>query len=409
MKKKKVDWIEAYSQWRHQANIRSQALILFISSLIIVYGFKISGRFPSDLKKIQSYIVENVNEIGEGIYLNAPSIDYHLYVTPSPSKGIYIPASKLKNKSYYIELAQNTGVNSFIIDVKNDTGYLTFPTENKKLVERGIVLAKPPIENISEIMHTLYEHNIYPIARVVAFKDSVVAKRNPYLAVQSAKGGIYYTKAGDTWLNPYDKRNWEYLLEICKEAKKVGFKEIQFDYIRFHESMDSDRVLLDDTKSKTEIITEFVEYMSKALHDEGIKISVDVFGAVVLSDIDANIVGQNFIDMSRYVDYISPMIYPSHYANGTFGIEYPHLKPYNIVQRTMSTAQSKIEQIEGDKKAKLRPWLQDFTMGNLKPYKAYGEKEISDQIRGAYDAGVKDWIFWNASGKYTEDGLKDVK
>lgn len=409
MKKKKIEWIETYSQWRHRANIKSQALILIISSAIIIYGFKVSGRFQSDLMKIRSYVTEDFKGIDKNIYLHNPAIDYQLYVTPSPSKGIYIPTSKIKDKKSYIEFAKDTGVNSFIIDVKNDTGYLTFSTDNQKLVDKGIVLATPPIQDISELMHTLYEYNIYPIARVVAFKDSIAAKRNPELAMQSVQGGIYKTRTGDTWLNPYDKRNWDYLLEICKEAKRVGFKEIQFDYIRFHESMDEDRVILDNTQSKTEIITEFIKYISEKLHNEGIKISVDVFGAVILSDLDASIVGQDFVAISQYVDYISPMIYPSHYANGTFGIEYPNLKPYNIVQRTMSIAQSKIEQIEGNKKAKIRPWLQDFTMKNLKPYQEYGEKEIRDQIRGAYDAGVKDWIFWNASGKYTGEGLKDVK
>lgn len=406
MKKGKLGAVNSYHQYKQKKVKKGQYMILFSGILLIMIAFLVTGRFESDLKLLLAMGKSKFQPIEKGVYLDNADISYHLYSAPEIVKGIYIPAKKINNYEDYIRLAKETEVNGFVIDVKDDMGYLTFATNNKSLVDKGIVLEEPPIEDIHKVINKLYEANIYPIARVVAFKDNIVAKGNLERAVKRVDGEIYTTGAGDTWLDPYNKENWEYLLEVCLEAARVGFKEIQFDYVRFHESMNEKKVILDENISKTEIITDFIQYICENLQQEGIKVAADVFGAVVLSDIDAKIVGQDFKEMSRYLDYICPMIYPSHYAEGTFGIQYPNANPYKIIFKTMNMAQDKINSIQDEKRAIIVPWLQDFTMKSLKPYTEYGTEEIKAQIRGANDAEVEEWLFWNAAGKYTESGLK---
>ena len=403
MKQVKLGAINSYNLYKQRKIKKAQYTVLFTVFLLIVSVFLATGRLEEDLGWILS--IWKVAPLEEDVYLKGNNIRYDLYSAPKAAKGVYIPARKIENNEKYIKLAKETEVNSFVIDVKDDMGYLTFATDNKVLVDKGIVLANPPIEDIKALMDELCEAGIYPIARVVAFKDNVIAKREPERAVKKLDGEIYTTSGGDTWLDPYNKENWAYLLEISKEAAKVGFKEIQFDYMRFHESMNENRVILDPEISKTEIITEFTQYICENLKKEGVKVSADVFGAVILSDLDANIVGQDFKAISKYLDYICPMIYPSHYAEGTFGIDYPHCNAYEMILKTLKLGQNKINE-DGEKRAVIRPWLQDFTLKNLEPYLEYGPKEIRDQIKGAYDAGVEEWLFWNAGGNYTEEGLK---
>lgn len=406
MKKCGLGAVSSYYQYQLKKIKQRERFILLFIGIILVSSFLITGRFDEDLEAIRSIGKTKIEPIEEDVYLVQPLIDFSTYMAPQAAKGIYIPSNKISQYEAYINLAEKTGINSFVIDVKDDLGYLTFSSDNEFLIKKGMVLDHPPIKDIAELMKDLCEAGIYPIARIVAFKDDVAAKNEPRLAVKSLDGSPYVTSGNDTWLDPYNKENWEYLLAVSKEAAHMGFKEIQFDYVRFHESMNSSRVRLDDEVSKSEIISEFIEYMAEHLHKEGVKVSADVFGAVILSDIDMEIVGQNFMDMSRHLDYICPMVYPSHYASGTFGIEYPHIEVYDIISKTMKTAVRKIASENGEKRAIIRPWLQDFTLKSVKPYLEYGPEQIKSQIQGANDAGVEEWLFWNAAGNYTEEGFK---
>lgn len=410
MRKGKWKHIYDYSSYKQSKLRRKQCLLIGLFGSLVIFITIVTGRFEKDLKIFADannilFFWQKQDPTADDVYFSQDTICYDLYTAPINAMGIYIPNHKINQCQEYINMAKGTKINSFVINVKDDTGNLTFNTDNQALIDMGVVLADPPIDDIEQLMRRLYEANIYPIARVVAFKDNKVAKKDSTRAVKQKDGTTYVTSGGDTWLDPYNKENWEYLLEVCKEAHRKGFKEIQFDYVRFHESMNENRVILDDEKSKTDIITEFTKYICENLHEEGVKVSADVFGAVVLSDLDASIVGQDFTAMSQYLDYISPMVYPSHYAEGTFGIEYPHLNPYEMILKTMNLGQKRMNAEEVKPKAKIRPWLQDFTMKNIKPYLAYGPEQIKEQIQGANDAGVEEWLLWNAGGYYTTEAL----
>lgn len=410
MKKYKIEPINSYYHYKKRKRWFKRGFFLVVGLMIICIGIIRSQQFREDLQVILQKDIEREKQYKspESIYLDGHKVAYDLYKGEKEVKGIYLPTSKIEDYKSYIQMTKTTNVNSFVIDVKNDQGYLTFKSDNEKLIERGCVLADPPIQDIEKIIASLYEADIYPIARIVVFKDSVVTKNFPDLAMKSLSGEVFETRTGEKWLNPYNKENWDYILEVCKEAISVGFKEIQLDYVRFHESMGESKVQLDPDKTKTEAITEFIKYICENLEEVDVKISADVFGAVIMSKVDGENVGQDFEELSKHLDYICPMVYPSHYAEGTFGIEYPHIQCYDIILKSMELAQDRLmNNARDERKAQIRPWLQDFTLAGMTPYQYYGEEQIRSQIQGTYDAGINEWLFWNASGKYTEAGLDD--
>lgn len=388
--------------------IRRASVILIVCLSIITTLIATKELTLADVKDLTNkFTLKKNNEPIKETYLEQDQIMYELYSNPVKVKGIYVPANKMSKLDELIELADTTEINSFVIDIKNDYGYLTFGTDNAYIQEMGSVSKTPNISDIEYVMDKVYTANIYPIARIVTFKDNIVGNTHPDRMIKDKEGNVYKTKDGDMWLNPYDKRNWEYILEICKEAIALGFKEIQFDYVRFHESMNSERVDLSEDVSKTEIITEFMAYMYEELKPYGVFVSADVFGAIITSKIDAEIVGQDYKELVKRLDYISPMVYPSHYEPGSFGIKYPDLQPYDIILKSMQASTQSIKELErNERKAEVRPWLQDFTATWVNPHQTYGKEQIRQQIDGVYDAVLDQWILWNGAANYTKEGLE---
>lgn len=409
MKKYKIKPYNSYYHYKHRKAMRikfmlmSAVFLIGISLVLVIYRSEIKAFY------YEYMMIETANKKGEAepFYFHEGDKNYHLFKVPVKVRGIYIPSSRMKDLDDYLQLARKTDINAFVIDIKDDEGYLTFSTDNEQLIQMGSVKEKPPIKNISQVIARMYEENVYPIARIVVFKDSVVGSKFSDRVVKDNQGNVYRTpRENQLWLNPYDKRNWEYILEVAKEAANLGFKEIQLDYVRFHESMNSERVQLDPNKSKSEAITEFIAYMSEELKEYNVYLSADVFGAVITSKRDGESVGQDYSEMVKMLDYISPMVYPSHYGRGSFGIEYPDLYPYDIILNAMEASADVIKQNpREERKAIVRPWLQDFTASWLKPHQKYGKKQVQDQIRATYDAGLDEWILWNSSGQYTESAL----
>ena len=186
--------------------------------------------------------------------------------------------------------------------------------------------------------------------------------------------------------------------------------EIQFDYIRFSTGKgmsDADFGSLAEEKSKEDIIIEFTKYAYDKLKPLGVFVSADVYGTIISSSIDAGLVGQNYIEMAKHLDYICPMIYPSHFAEGNYGVDYPDLEPRKIVRKVMRASMTKLKEIpEGEHKAIVRPWLQDFTASWIKNYQEYGPFQIREQIAGVYALGHTEWLMWNASANYTVEGFR---
>jgi hypothetical protein len=328
---------------------------------------------------------------------------------PVKVKGIYVtgPRAGSDDMEDLIELVDTTELNAMVIDIKNDSGEITYDMDLDAVQE--IDADVHYISDMKKLVSELKDKDIYLIARIVAFKDPILAESNPDLCLKNADGTSFHDKAGLSWVNPYKKEVWDYLLSIAKEAVELGFDEIQFDYIRFSTDKLMNKVDFGEEAkemSKTKVITEFTKYVSERLKAMGAFVSADVYGAVINSKVDSKIVGQNYVQMSKYLDYICPMIYPSHYAEGSYGIQYPDLEPYNLIYSALDKSKAVLEKIDEDSnKAIVRSWLQDFTATWIDHHKTYGKEEIRDQIQAIYDSGYEEWILWNGSNIYTKEGL----
>ncbi len=232
-------------------------------------------------------------------------------------------------------------------------------------------------------MDKLYEHDIFPIARIVTFKDPYLAANKTEYAIKN-KDGSLWTYNRVPWLNPYNKDTWKYVIDVAKEAARVGFKEIQFDYIRFEATKELNYVDFGglDTVTREEIILEFLDYANAELKPLGVEITADVFGIVINSEVDAKVIGQDYVEMAKRLDAICPMVYPSHYGYGFFGIpkgQHSDLYPYKTIYGSMEDSNEELAVIpEGEHVATVRPWLQAFTASYLGTgnYMTYGREAI---------------------------------
>ncbi len=338
--------------------------------------------------------------------------DYVDKRTPVEAKGVYLSPDVAKNSAYMEELLyylDTTELNAVVIDVKADSGAIVYAMENETAKEIGALRS---IVNMPSIVKTLKDHGVYVIARLVAFKDPILAKAKPELTFYNQDGSKFYDTSNSAWVSPYKHEVWEYLAEVGISCADIGFDEINYDYMRFP----TDGVaninwgIEAETKTKTEAITEGIKYLCETLRMHDVYVSADVYGIVISSKLDAAAVGQDYKEMSRYLDYICPMIYPSHYGFGYAGIPYPDKEPAKIIKMALNSSNKKIAEIpEYQHRAICRPWLQDFTASYLGTkngedrYLVYDAEVLRIQMEATYESGLTDWLLWNAGGYYTED------
>jgi len=325
-------------------------------------------------------------------------------------KGVYVTIHSAAGKKLdqLIEMAKRTNINAFVIDVKDDNGNMLFAT---KAAEKFSPEAnnKAPIKDIQAFMKKLKDNNIYTIARIVSFKDPKYAKKNPEKAIVYKDSGKPYTnRDGIIWVSAHDRQLWEYNIEVSKEAAEAGFNEIQFDYVRFPASNGGklDKYLdyrneLGESKPLT--IQRYLKYARENLSPLKVYISADIYGLVGSVTDDMGI-GQYWEAVSNMVDYVSPMMYPSHYGSGVYGLSVPDAFPYQTIDIGTKDAVMRNKNIETP--AIIRPWIQDFTATWVKGHIRYGANEVKAQIKALEDNGVKEYLLWNPGNRYSEGGLK---
>lgn len=314
----------------------------------------------------------------------------------TPVKGIYMTgwvAGVPSRREALVSLVDRTELNAIVLDIKDDRGELTGDDMGIDLANQiGAAFHKA---DLPKVVAEFNEHKIYPIARVVCFKDEKLASKRPDLAVKKANGQIWRDRHGLPWVDPYNHQVWAYILEIAKAAAQMGFKEIQFDYVRYvSDGNNREAIYPAQNSTKEDNIQAFLQYARQELASFNVNIAADVFGLTTSVTDDLNI-GQKFEKISSSVDFICPMVYPSHYYPGSYGFKNPNAYPYDVVLNSMKGA------IKKNRGAVIRPWLQDFTMGTP----AYTAAHVVAQKKAVYAAGLKEWILWNASNKYHEDAL----
>jgi hypothetical protein len=317
-----------------------------------------------------------------------------------PVKGVYMSsyaAGSSERMTQMLALADATEINSFVVDVKEDFGIVTYDVDVPMAKELGLIEKR--IANIDEFVATLAEHDIVPIARVVCFKDTRLANARPELAVRSKDGGKWADWKGLNYTNPYSHEVWEYLVQVAEDAARHGFREIQFDYVRFpSDGPISKAVYPGEYCSKTDAIAGFLAYARERLEKLGVWVSADVFGIVIQDTPDTETIGQKYNKVAQNVDIVCPMVYPSHYGPGSYGLENPNASPYELVSAAMEETTSRL----AGTGAMGRPWLQDFSLRGVE----YGVERVKAQIKAAEDKGYDEWILWDASLDYTEGALR---
>lgn len=333
---------------------------------------------------------------------------------PVKVKALYLTGwtvGSSKKVEHYVELANTTEINAYVVDIKDDDGYVGYESQIPEVRENGTWKKKYNPESVLKAFH---DNGIYVIGRLVVYKDPVYSMKRPDLAIKDINGGLWKDRNKMTWLNPYNKENWDYTISIAKEAVALGFDEIQFDYVRF--PSDGKPKNMDFTgieQERYEAICEFLAYAKEKIPE--VPISADVFGIILESPKDTEKIGQYLEFVGKDIDYISPMVYPSHYALGQIvnkvKFDVPDLDPYGVVYNSLIKCRDRIAQTDGYK-AGVRPYLQDFTATWLvskdkktKYYQVYGAEQVRQQIKAVYDAGYEEWILWDASNKYSEDAL----
>lgn len=321
-------------------------------------------------------------------------------------KGIYVTgpvAGSSKKMKELVKLVETTKLNAMVIDIKNDGGEITYKMDYD--VAKEIGSTKNYIKDIKALVQELKAKDIYLIARIVTFKDPILAEQIPDYSIKNVDGSIFRDNQGLAWVNPYRREVWKYVLNVAGRAAALGFDEIQFDYIRFPTAPNMKNVTYgaeEKLVSTQDLIAQFTQCAANYLRGRGVKVSADVFGGIISSEEDSRIIGQDYGKMSACLDCICPMVYPSQFASGCYGVENPDASPYEIVYRAMKDSQTKLA---GNSQVVVRPWLQDFTATWLRDHITYDATKIRKQIEAVYASGYEEWILWNASNNYSIGGI----
>lgn len=352
---------------------------------------------------------QNSPEYSEPVEVVEPEDPKPSFTYPDAVRGIYVTGHSAGGEKFsaLVQLLDSTDLNAMVIDIKDDYGNITFKTdEDSPLYDSS----KPIIKDPKAMLQTLSEHEIYPIARIVVFKDTILAQKKPELSFLGG-GQVWKNNRGEAFVNPFLKEVWDYNIEVARAAAELGFQEIQFDYVRFPEGFEKKSLQYsageyqelnaqDPVQARIQAVTDFVAYAKQELEPYDVDVSVDIFGYTVTLE-DTPGIGQNFKKISSNVDVISSMIYPSHWGPYNLGVPKPDLDPYQLVTNYVVKEKEQLFQLENPPVS--RPWIQDFTArwlgsGN---YRVYDKAEVEAQIQALNEAGISEFLVWNAANNYT--------
>src|SRR5437660_1994162 len=324
-------------------------------------------------------------------------------------KGLYVNAWAFGSSKLWqlVRLADETEVNAFVIDVKDDTGCMLYPSSvptAQQIGANACVRAKDARARLD----TLAAHGIYAIARIVVAKDPLLAERKPAWSVKERDtGGLWRDRINIAWVDAYNDSVWIYSAQLAAEAVRMGFQEVQFDYVRFP---DEPRERMATAifpahkagQTQREAVREHVALMKERLRPYGAPVTFDIFGLTASTTSGDLGIGQVWEDFVSVADVVLPMVYPSHYYRGAFGLAWPNGEPYRVVRYALTDAlqRSRLHPAA----AEIRPFLQAFTLGRRLP--RYSPSQIRDQIRAAEDLGITSWVLWNPRSVYQRESLR---
>lgn len=329
--------------------------------------------------------------------------------TPKKVKAIYMTswvAGTPSIRKNLVSLIKETELNSVVIDIKDYSGKIAFIIDDERISEYKS--EENRISDVKEFIGKLHDNGIYVIGRIVVFQDPYLTTLRPDLAVQKGDGSVWKDYKGSSFTDPGFKEVWDYHVALSQDAYKFGFDELNFDYIRYPSDGDmndiyypktEERIVSNPDTGKSEVLEEFFSYLNKNLKNTGVVTSADLFGMTTTNYDDLNI-GQVLEKTLPYFDYVSPMVYPSHYPPTFIGFQNPAEHPYEVVKYSLDEG-IKRTIIASTSPNKLRPWLQDFSLSTI-----YTPDLVRAQINATEDTGLSSWMLWNASNNYTKKALK---
>jgi hypothetical protein len=312
---------------------------------------------------------------------------------PKEIRGVHVTMALASLDGKLAEYTRIPGLNTIELDVKDENGEIAFHRLAPPLARRvgAAMRYYDPVKAAKQV----HAEGLYLIGRVVVFEDPYLSKGRPDLAIRTPGGGVWQNHAGLGWTNPYDKRVWDYNLRIAQAAARAGFDEIQFDYVRFPSDGDIESAVFPGKRNEAMGVTiaRFVHYATKRLKPLGVRVSVDVFGLSATRDLG---IGQSPRRLAKIVDAIYPMVYPSHYGSGEYGLQSPASVPGRTVGRSLRDFRRQMRR----GKAQLVPWLEDFSFSGTTTL-----EHVQEQIRAARRWRSGGFLLWNPSGVYTEGAL----
>jgi hypothetical protein len=318
---------------------------------------------------------------------------------PSPIRALYVNAWAFGGRRFYdlVKLADRTEINAFVVDVKDDTGYLTYRSEVPTAVEIG-ANTQLRARDVRERLRVMREHGIHPIARIVVAKDPLLASGKPAWSVQSVNGGLWHDRLDFAWVDAFNDSVWVYAAQLAAEAVRLGFAEVQYDYVRFPDEPESRlaSALFPGRRAgetKRQGVTRNLRLLGQRTRRLGVPFTIDVFGLTTSAPTDMGI-GQMWEDLVTTADVVLPMVYPSHYFRGYYSLKHPNSEPYKVIRRAMQDAIRRSEPL--GKTAEIRPYLQAFTLGQPR----YTPTQVREQIRAAEELGIHSWVLWNPRSAY---------
>jgi hypothetical protein len=312
---------------------------------------------------------------------------------PLEMRGVHVTMALASLPGKLQEYVELDGLNTIELDIKDENGEVGFvPSAVPFAKEIG---AARSYYRPRQAVALARRHGVYLIGRIVCFEDPILSVQRPELAVQRSDGSRWTNHAGLGWVDPYNREVWRYIVDLAAASARLGFDEIQFDYVRFPTDGDVENMRF-PSQTDTPMgwtIAEFVHYASKRLKPLGVRVSADVFGLSATRDLG---IGQIPRRISRYLDAIYPMVYPSHYGPGEHGLEDPNAYPGETVAASLSDFENEL----AGRKVKVIPWLQDFSYG-----RTYTLADVQAQIDAARNAGSPGFLLWNAAGVYSDGAL----
>jgi hypothetical protein len=325
-----------------------------------------------------------------------------------PIRALYVNAWAFGSSKLWhlVRLADSTEINAFVVDVKDDTGCLLYPSQVRVAQDIGATRCVRT-RDVRARLDTLLAHNIYPIARIVVAKDPLLAEHRSQWSVKHVDGGLWRDRIGSAWVDAYNDSVWIYAAQIAEEAVRLGFAEVQFDYVRFPDEpreMMAQAIFPARRAGETQraAVRASVAMLKQRLEPLGVPVTFDIFGLTASATSGDLGIGQVWEDFVTVADVVLPMVYPSHYYRGAYGYERPNANPYAIVRHAL------LEALERSRphvrSAAIRPYLQAFTLGRRLP--RYTPHEIREQIRAAEELGIMSWVLWNPRSVYQRGSLR---